>query len=550
MFTISWREKKDDTTSKAGTTDYTYEKRESALGDAGVYQFVCSDFGSGEKIKATSGLCTVSVRARPERQVKPLRDTQVKEGEPIELSVAFDKRVPLDDIKCSINGTAVSLATQPHIKLAYDEPSNTFTLRIERALPDRDSATYKIATANTASECRVQVKRKPQPSFHTPLADVRVKLLPDVIYATAGAAAEKTHPRSAQFQATLSSAHTAVTWLVDGRPVQDTVGRASLDDSSRVHSLLMADCGLFAAQSVPVELRLLNADDGSATTTSSRAVLTIERLALDHLVKFIKPLGDTLRLNEKQPAYLDACVSLDPILASLGLAAPTVRWLKDGVPLPAELSSSSKNNSNTMSVALSVAESATLADQGEYSVQLLVGECVAAASLGKLVVREEPVRLLRPLPAKLVVDEGEPLELECEANKANLPVEWTKDGKVLKPSSNTNNNIQMTSCYVEANAAYAYRLRLTRCEAAKDAGKYRIKFIVPSGADAALESECRVSVREPRLAVRRALDDEYWVREGQDAHMSAEFTRPLVKDEDDKSIGLVSDFLTYHQGTT
>lgn len=265
---------------------YAFEVKSAKGTDAGVYEFHCEE-GSGKAFSK----CTVTVKTKPEKLLKSLNDlgqVKVKEGETINLKVKFDREVKLEDLKLTLNDAEfvpTDHGDQCEIKLNKD---NEYTVQIKGAKLGRDDGKYKLVSKNTESECSVAIEEKPL-KFISELEHCRLKVLPDVFYASCDAEMAEKYPREASFECNLSSACTEVDWFINDTLIDGEIKEAKRYTVSHVlgkaHTLTISDC-VPADTDSTVEIRLRNAK----SPMKSKAQLKVEIMSMEQFIKVNMPL--------------------------------------------------------------------------------------------------------------------------------------------------------------------------------------------------------------------------------------------------------------------
>merc|ERR1712228_699479 len=89
-------------------------------------------------------------------------------------------------------------------------------------------------------------------------------------------------------------------------------------------------------------------------------------------------------------------------------------------------------------------------DGGKYSVAF--GNLISSM---KMTVKETPVAIATPLPAKTEQKEGESVTLKTVLTKPGSKMTWTKDGRTIQPSDNIKMTMDNTSATLTISKAYA-----------------------------------------------------------------------------------------------
>ena len=491
-------------------TVFAFNIASSKVSDSGAYEFVCEEFNAKSR-------CIVTVKPKPEKLVRGLDDlgtVRVKEGETIALKVKFNKPVPEEDLKLYLNGKEfVPNEHGDKVSMKFKPETNEYIITIEDSKPERDEGRYKLTSPNTDSECSVVVEEKPL-KFVTELENLKIKILPVDLY-DGVSNAEEFYPRAASFECQISKP-TEISWfineiLLDEKHPDFSRIKLSQSEDGKTHSLQIEECSA-KDSGLSVQIKL------NKNGKKSSAVLKVEQLSIDSLIKLRKPLEDS-RVKEGDEAKFECEVGLTPGFTKLD-SNLRVRWLKNGQ----EITESEKIVPNltadkTGQVAkLNVKKCSLTEDQGEYTCQFVVGKenpRVLLESKAKLVVKElEPV-ILKELPASLAVTRGEDFELECELSKPDLEVEWLKENK---PLDNQCAEFEVKS-YTTTDGHHFYSLRIGNSQM-NDSGKFKLRY-------KNLQTECKVTVKEPKLEIKTPLENVVYVNETEDAQLVSEYSQKL-----------------------
>ena len=157
------------------------------MSDSGVYEFICKDFAEKQKFETMkcSSKCLVVVKKVPEKQIKSLNDlglVRVREEDPINLTVKFDKPLEKESIKVYLNEnefTPEEHGDECFIK--YNKENNTFNIQIIKSKKGRDDGKFRIKSPNSESECEVFIEEKPL-KIVKEIENVKLKILPSIFY--------------------------------------------------------------------------------------------------------------------------------------------------------------------------------------------------------------------------------------------------------------------------------------------------------------------------------------------------------------------------------
>ena len=177
--------KKERLTSVNSTFIYTVSN--AKMSDSGVYEFICKDFAEKQKFETMkcSSKCLVVVKKVPEKQIKSLNDlglVRVREEDPINLTVKFDKPLEKESIKVYLNEnefTPEEHGDECFIK--YNKENNTFNIQIIKSKKGRDDGKFRIKSPNSESECEVFIEEKPL-KIVKEIENVKLKILPSIFY--------------------------------------------------------------------------------------------------------------------------------------------------------------------------------------------------------------------------------------------------------------------------------------------------------------------------------------------------------------------------------
>lgn len=509
---------------KSDRMSFAFTIPEAKLSDAGTYEFLCADFKKKENSDSikSSSKCIVTIKKRPEKQVKSLNDLgtiKIKEGETLTLPVKFDKPMEIGDIKLFQNGKEfVPTEHGNDVEVKLSPLSNTFTMQINNAMPGRDEGRYKLTSPNTESECTVIVEEKPI-KFVTELENFKIKVLPAVFYETNFSAEDQealqtAYPQTAQFDCQLSKPCNDVTWLFNDKPIDESRFQTHTTEDGKKHFLTVKNC-LLSDNNVNITIKL------NKSQKKSTAQLKIEQVPMDTLIKIRKPLDD-VRAKETETVSFSCDIQLNPLLSQLKFPL-AVKWFANEQVIkssPDKFQISEETDKNMKKLILTV-NNCQLPDQVEYACKIFMlvpnkDPVLLAETVAKLFVKEIEPKLLKDLPSTLTIFENEPIELECELSKPNLNVEWSKDGVLLKDKK-----YEITS-YTKSDTSYAYRIKLPKSEL-RDAGRYKLVF-------KSISTECRVIIKKPKLEISTPLEQVIYVKETHDATFKSEFSQTIAND--------------------
>ncbi|CAF0740265.1 unnamed protein product [Brachionus calyciflorus] len=502
---------------KSNDLSYTLKITESVLSDSGVYVFICDEFN--DKPVKNSTKCTVTVKPRPEKQIKSLNDLgtiRVKEGEPLSLTVKFDRQIDENSISVFLNGKELTKDLD-YLSIKLNPITNAFSIQIDSSKPIRDDGIYKVTSPNTESDCRVIVEEKPN-NFLTELDNVNVKVLPEIFYKLKLNQDDldtlfDSYKPDAEFECELSKSCTDVSWLINNNFIEESEKFTfKISEDGKKHVLIIKNCTIGDNKS-QICFKL------NKNSKQSQAELKVEQISMDYLIKIRRPLVNIER-KEDETCNFECDIQLNSILSKINIIL-IVKWFKNDEEILSNEKYEIKENveKNIRTETLKINNLYT-SDSSEYFCKIYLKNdddiFFLTESKASLKVREQEAKLLKPLPTNLEVIQGQDFEMECEISKRDLAVEWSKDNSKLLGS-----NFEIKT-YKISEKSFAYNLKIKNPQL-KQSGKYRINF-------KNIQSECKVIVKEPRLEILKLLDKVIYVKENDTGLLRTEYSNSLESD--------------------
>lgn len=171
----------------------------------------------------------------------------------------------------------------------------------------------------------------------------------------------------------------------------------------------------------------------------------------------------------------------------LDRANANVTWMKDGTVLPTAQTHEALQEGAVYKLRL---PKAACSSSGTYTAVVAEGVQSSAA----LVVNERPVSFLRPLESVTCV-EHESVTFKCTLSRENVPVSWTKDGKVISAKegytiSEDGNECILTIPQTELKSAGTFAVKVAQgAESKATLAVSPLKFVKPLQSKQVKESE-------------------------------------------------------------
>jgi hypothetical protein len=515
--------KKERLTSVNST--FIYSVSNAKMSDSGVYEFICKDFNEKQKFETMkcSTKCLVVVKKVPEKQIKSLNDlglVRVREEDPINLTVKFDKPLEKESIKVYLNDN--EFTPEEHGEecfIKYNKENNTFNIQISKSKKGRDEGKFRIKSPNSESECQVLIEEKPL-KIVKEFENVKLKILPSIFYEK-DLSSLNNYSRTAVFECDLSKGYQDITWTIKDKTI-DTLGNESCRyqqevlNEGKTHRLTINNCSMADnGSSIEFKLNKLN--------KTCMAFLKVEQITLSSLVKIRKPL-ENIRVKEGDTAIFSCEVQLDPLFHQTGLEVYT-KWFQKNNEIKKgdkfELNEQSETNSKTST--LKVNNCSIVEDVGIFTCQFYIDDkekSVLIDSSSELFVKETELKIIKELPSSMEVYTEQEFELECNLSKPNIKVEWLKDGVLINTKTNT--NIEITA-FVMDSSIYVYRLNV-RNSNLKDSGKYKIQF-------KGIQTECKVCIKMKKPEIIKGLEKLITVKETASAVLETEFSQSISNEQ-------------------
>jgi serine/threonine protein kinase len=486
------------------------------------------------KLDNNKELCRQSIKLKEsqkvEKQIRSLKDlgiVKLKEGETINLKVKFDKYVPEKDIKLYLNDKEFNpIEHGSNVEIKYRPEIQEYSVVIGNAQTGRDEGRYKIQTPNTKSDCQVLIEEKPL-KFVNEFENYKLKILPAVIFEhgeteTNKQAFESHFSRTAAFECVLSKQFTDVTWfindiLIDGSIKDFERYKINKSEDGKTHNLLIHNCTLDDNEKT-IQIRL------NKVNKKSSAVLKVDQMPFEYLIKLKRPMDD-FRAKEGDVAKFQCDISLSATLEPLNLEI-VPEWFRKNEKIiinsnENKYESINESDKNSRTFKLNIKNCIASQDAGEYSCHFYINNnnnkkfSSILQTSSNLIIKENETRIVSELEPSLVINQGEVLELECQLSKPDLDVEWFKDGKVIS----NKDAIFVTKSYTKSNSQYCYKLRIEKTDS-KQTGRYKLQF-------KSLTTECKVTIKEPKIEIKTPLLDSLTVKENSDAIFMTEYSQNI-----------------------
>lgn len=450
----------DRTTINNVDKEYTCEIKTITRDD--VAQYVCKAENIHGEAKS---VCLLKYQGTPHPPIvkKELpKTTAVEEGKQLVLIAQVDGE-PIPSTEWSKNGKP--LAQMDEIKIT-NKPDGITQLIIDSITPE-DKGEYSLKATNSKGEISTSTVVSVEPPQRKPTFD---KELPKQVNLEEG------QPLLLSIKIDALPAP-EVKWLKDGSPLKtnDKIVIEEKPDGTQILSIKnpkVQESGVY----------MIRATNTAGQTTCSS---TVKVSAPQTAPVLEKQLPKTLSIDAGKPLELEAKVIAEPIAE--------VKWTKDGIDIQfSDIIKIEAKPDGTHVLRKAVTE---VKDTGKYMIVASnpLGKVSSEVSVDIKGPKAEEI-LLNKLPGVVKVVEGQPVNLKAKLDGKPQQVQWTKDGKAIKPSDGV-------KVVTKEDGTVAL---VIDCAKAQDAGYYAVtaktsKGEISSSSDVKVSAEVVGEEKSPEL---------------------------------------------------